>query len=183
VPESVRFATKIALARRMLAQALDAGTPAGWATADEFYGGDRGLRRDLQARGLGYVLPVARNHRVTTCPATGPQRVDQIAATLSSRAWNRRSAGNGAKGLRVYDWAWVAITPPDDERVGHHAVLVRRRLSDGELAFYRCWSPTPVGLSALVAVAGTRWCIETCFQTAKGAVGLDQHQVRRWDSW
>jgi hypothetical protein len=32
-------------------------------------------------------------------------------------------------------------------------------------------------------VAGTRWAIETCFQTAKGAVGLDQHQVRRWDSW
>jgi SRSO17 transposase len=183
VPESVRFATKLALARRMLAQAVDAGVPAGWATADEFYGGDRALRRDLQARGLGYVLAVARSHRVSTHPAIGPQRVDQIAATLSSRAWNRRSAGNGAKGLREYDWAWVAITPPDDETAGHHAVLVRRRLSDGELAFYRCWSPTPVGLPTLVRVAGTRWCIETCFQTAKGAVGLDQHQVRRWDSW
>ena len=32
-------------------------------------------------------------------------------------------------------------------------------------------------------VAGTRWAVETCFQNAKGAVGLDQHQVRRWDSW
>ncbi len=154
VPESVRFATKIALARRMLARTLDAGTPAAWCTADEFYGGDRALRR-----------------------------VDQIAATLSSRAWNRYSAGDGAKGARVYDWAWVAITPPEDETLGHHAVLVRRNLSDGELVFYRCWSPTPVGLPALVRVAGTRWCIETCFQTAKGAVGLDEHQVRRWDSW
>jgi SRSO17 transposase len=183
VPASVRFATKIALARRMLARALDAGTPAAWATADEFYGGDRALRRDLQARGLGYVLAVARNHRVTACPAIGAQRVDQIAATLPSRAWNRRSAGNGAKGFREYDWAWVAITPPDDETVGHHALLVRRSLTDGELAFYRCWSPIPVGLPTLVRVAGTRWCIETCFQTAKGAVGLDEHQVRRWDSW
>jgi hypothetical protein len=25
--------------------------------------------------------------------------------------------------------------------------------------------------------------VEACFQNAKGAVGLDQHQVRRWDSW
>ena len=25
--------------------------------------------------------------------------------------------------------------------------------------------------------------MECCFQNAKGAVGLDQHQVRRWDSW
>ncbi len=67
VPEQVRFATKITRARRMLTRAADAGVPAAWATADEFYGGDRGLRRDLQARGMGYVLAVARNHRVTAC--------------------------------------------------------------------------------------------------------------------
>jgi SRSO17 transposase len=140
VPESVRFATKIALARRMLARALEGGVPAGWCTADEFYGGDRALRRDLQAHGKGYVLAVARNHRVAACPAIGAQRVDQVTAALSSRAWNRYSAGDGAKGLRAYDWAWVAITPPDDETVGHHWLLIRRSLSDGELAFYRCWS-------------------------------------------
>ncbi len=183
VPAQMRFATKITLGRRMLARALDAGVPAAWCTADEFYGGDRGLRRDLQARGLGYVLAVARNHRVTTCSAAGAQRADQIAATLPASAWNRHSAGNGAKGPREYDWAWVAITPPDDEQARHHWLLVRRSLADGELAFYRCWSPRPVPLPVLVRVAGTRWRIETCFQTAKGAVGLDEHQVRRWASW
>jgi hypothetical protein len=77
----------------------------------------------------------------------------------------------------------VAIIPPDDERTGQHWLLVRRSLTDGELAFYRCWSPTPVGLPTLVRVAGTRWCVETCFQTGKNATGLDEHQVRRWDSW
>ncbi len=183
VPEYVRFATKITLARRMLARAVDAAVPAAWATADEFYGGDRGLRRDLQARGVGYVLAVARSHRVTTCPAIGPQRVEQVAAGLPSRAWNRYSAGAGAKGQRDYDWAWIAIAPPEDETTGHHWLLVRRSLADGELAFYRCWSPKPVGLPTLVRVAGTRWCIETTFQTSKNATGLDQHQVRRWDSW
>jgi SRSO17 transposase len=183
VPEQVRFATKIALARRMLTRAADAGVPAAWTTADEFYGGDRGLRRDLQARGMGYVLAVAKSHRVTACAATGPQRVDQITAGLSARAWNRYSAGAGAKGSREYDWAWVAITPPDDEQAGHHWLLVRRRLADGELAFYRCFSPTPVGLPVLVRVAGTRWHIETTFQTSKNATGLDEHQLRRWDSW
>jgi SRSO17 transposase len=183
IPEQVQFATKIALARRMLSRTLDAGVPAAWATADEFYGGDRGLRRDLQARGVGYVLAVARSHRVTTCPAIGPRRADQVSAELSARAWNRYSAGDGAKGPRDYEWAWVTITPPDDEKRGHHWLLVRRSLTDGELAFYRCWSPTPVGLPTLVRAAGTRWRVETCFQTGKNAVGLDQHQVRRWDSW
>jgi SRSO17 transposase len=175
VPERVRFATKIALARRMLTRTLDTGVPARWVTADEFYGGDRGLRCDLQAREVGYVLAVAKNHHLTAHPSVGSQRADQVTAGLPALAWNRYSAGAGAKGLREYDWAWVAITPPGDETGGHHCLLVRRRISDGELAFYRCWTPTTVGLRTLVAVAGTRWRIETCFQTSKNATGLDQH--------
>jgi SRSO17 transposase len=35
----------------------------------------------------------------------------------------------------------------------------------------------------MVRVAGARWAIEESFQTAKGEVGLDQYQVRRWDGW
>jgi SRSO17 transposase len=77
----------------------------------------------------------------------------------------------------------MSISPPDEEQTGHHALLIRRSLVDGELAFYRCWSPLPVGLPTLVRVAGTRWCVETCFQTGKNATGLDEHQVRRFDSW
>jgi SRSO17 transposase len=182
VPADVGFATKLTLARRMLTRALDAQVPAAWCTADEAYGGDRQLRRDLQARGVGYVLAVAKSHRVTARPADGPVRADRLAAALPARAWNRASAGVGSKGDRDYDWAWIAITPPADEAAGQHTLLIRRRISDGELAFYRCWSPRPVPLRALVRVAGTRWNIETCFQTGK-AIGLDEPQVRRWHSW
>jgi SRSO17 transposase len=182
VPEHVRFATKVTLGRRMLARALDAGVPAAWCTADEFYGGDQHLRRDLQARRVGYVLAVAKSHRVTAHPIDGPVRVDRLAATLSARAWNRISAGAGSKGERDYDWAWIAVIPPDGEAGGCHSLLVRRRISDGELAFYRCWSPQPVPLRTLVQVAGTRWNVETCFQTGK-RIGMDEPQVRRWDSW
>jgi SRSO17 transposase len=183
VPDDVGFATKITIGRRMLQRALDAGVPARWATADEFYGGDRSLRRDLQTRRLGYVLAVAKSHRVNVGGLHGTARADHIAATLSRRAWNRYSAGDGAKGCRDYDWAWVAVLPPADEATGFHWLLIRRRIGDGELAFYRCHAPMRVALPTLVGIAGTRWAVETCFQNAKGAVGLDQHQVRRWDSW
>jgi SRSO17 transposase len=182
VPEHITFATKITLARRMLARALDAGVRAAWATADEFYGGDCHLRRDLQARGVGYVLAVARSHRVTARADQGPVRTDRLAAGLPVPAWNRISAGAGGKGERDNDWAWVAITSPDGEAAGQHTLLIRRRISDGEQAFYRCWSPHPVPLRALVKVAGTRWNVETCFQTGKG-IGLDEPQVRRFESW
>jgi SRSO17 transposase len=88
IPADIGFATKITLGRRMLARAVDAGVPAEWATAVEFYG-DRGLRRDLQARQLGYVLAVAKSHRVNIGGLHGVARGDHIAATLGKRAWNR----------------------------------------------------------------------------------------------
>jgi SRSO17 transposase len=182
VPTDVEFATKITHARRMLTRAIDAGVPAAWATADEFYGNHRGLRRDLQGRDIGYVLAVARNHRVALPNAT-TATVEHVAGKLPRRSWNRLSAGKGAKGERDYDWAWIRITPPADEQEGHHRLLVRRRIRDGELAFYCCWSPTKVTLAALVRVAGTRWCVEECFRPGKDEVGLDQHQVRKWTSW
>jgi SRSO17 transposase len=182
VPDEVEFATKVTHARRMLARALDAEVPAAWATADEFYGNHRGLRRDLQARGLGYVLGVAKNHRITLTTGV-TATVEHVATRLRRRSWNRISAGQGHKGERDYDWAWVRIVPPADETTGHHWLLVRRRIRDGELAYYRCWSPKPVPLTALVHVAGARWCVEECFRAGKDEVGLDQHQVRKWTSW
>jgi hypothetical protein len=32
-------------------------------------------------------------------------------------------------------------------------------------------------------VAGERWRIEQSFEAAKGEVGLDHYEVRRWDGW
>ena len=69
----------------------------------------------------------------------------------------RLSGGDGAKGHRWYDWAWVTISHPRP-RCQH--LLIRRNRSTGERAFYRCYSPQPVALAALVTVAGLRWNIE-----------------------
>ena len=38
-------------------------------------------------------------------------------------------------------------------------------------------------MAELVQVADRRWAIEECFEEAKGQVGLDQYEVRRWDGW
>jgi hypothetical protein len=77
----------------------------------------------------------------------------------------------------------VALWGEDDADTGIHHLLIRRNDATGEHAYLRCYSPRPVPLCALVAVAGQRWRIEESFQAAKGLVGLDQHQVRRWTSW
>jgi SRSO17 transposase len=179
VPDELRFATKPQLARQMIERALDAGAPAAWAAGDEVYGDNPKLRAALEARGLGYVLAVSCTHRVPT--AAGPQPADQLARKIPRRAWQKLSAGRGAKGHRWYDWAQVAITTGSP--AGHQHLLIRRNRATGELAYYRCYSPCPVPLSTLVRVAGSRWTVEETFQSSKGLAGLDEHQVRRWDSW
>ena len=90
VPEEVEFATKPALARAMITRALDAGVPVQWVAADEVYGADPGLRADLEARQIGYVLAIGCDRRVPT--AAGPMRADTLAASLPKGAWQRLSA-------------------------------------------------------------------------------------------
>jgi SRSO17 transposase len=183
VPKEVAFATKPTQARQMIARALDAGTPARWVAGDEVYGADPGLRTELVRRRLGYVLAVAKDHPIST--GTGSRRADELAGRLPKRAWQRLSAGNGAKGERFYDWALVDTVDAaaDPDGTGCHWLLLRRNRRTGELAFYRAYSPTPVPLAALVQAAGTRWRIEESIQSSKELAALDQHQVRRWDSW
>jgi SRSO17 transposase len=179
IPGHVKFATKPQLARRMIERAVTAKAPFTWVAADEVYGGNGPLRTWLEQQRIPYVLAVARDHRVPA-GAGHASRADQLAGRLPRKAWQRLSAGDGAKGHRWYDWAWVTISDPGP---GHRSLLVRRNRSTGELAFYRCYSPQPATLAALVTVAGLRWTIEENFQAGKGITGLDEHQVRRWTSW
>lgn len=178
VPADITFATKPHLAQRMVARALDAGVSAGWVAGDEVYGQSPDLRSELERRQVGYVLAVASSHRVAL--GIGTRRADQVAKTLPARAWQRASAGHGAKGQRFYSWALVDI---DRGEPGCRWMLIRRNDTTGELAFYRCYSPHPAPLQVLVKVAGRRWTIEEAFQAGKGLCGLDQHQVRAWTSW
>jgi SRSO17 transposase len=181
VPDDTVFATKPQLARRLIDAAVAGGLPCRWVTGDEAYGGDPALATALREHRLGYVLAVARSHRAPT--GLGVLRADQITAGLPKHAWQRISAGTGAKGHRYYDWAFIALPHAADKHDGHHWLLIRRNRTTSELAFYRCWSPDPVPLHRLVAVAGRRWSIEESFQATKTGLGLDQHQHRRWKAW
>jgi SRSO17 transposase len=181
IPEQVEFHTKPQLARVMLERALDAGVPCGWVTADEVYGGDGRLRRWLEDRDVPHVLAVKRSESLWSL-GLRQERAAQLAAQLPAGAWRQLSAGDGAKGPRVYAWARVAIRPLREPGRGHW-LLVRRRLADGELAYYVCYGPARTTLAELVRVAGTRWMVESGFQAGKGQTGLDHYQVRRYQAW
>jgi SRSO17 transposase len=177
VPGEVAFTTKPKLGAAMLERALDAGVPCAWVTGDSVYGADHALRRRIEARRRGYVLGVTSGQRL------GGRRVDDWAAGVPPEGWHRLSAGEGAKGPRLYDWAYLPYRggAPAGWTKG---LLIRRKLDEpDELAFYLTLAPPDADLATLVRVAGTRRTIESCFEAAKGEVGLDQYEVRSWTGW
>jgi SRSO17 transposase len=184
VPEHVEFRTKPQLAQRMLERALDAGVPAAWVTADEVYGGSPALRGWLEDRGVWHVLAVKCTELPEVSSPNGVVResAGQLAAAVPAPQWIACSAGHGAKGRRLYDWTRIELATPATAGMARW-LLVRRSRRDGELAFYACYGPAATPLVGLVRVAGTRWAVEEGFEQAKGEVGLDHYEVRKWPGW
>jgi len=186
IPVGVRLATKPQLAQAMLARARAAGVRAAWVTADSVYGDDRRLRVWLEAQEQPYVLAVSGKEDVNVAATWTQRRVTTLLKelqTLPAEAWQRLSAGEGAKGPRLYEWYRLPLVPPLQEGY-ERTFLVRRSLSDpDEAQAYVAFAPAGVDLGTLVKVAGSRWTIAVAFEAAKGEVGLDQYEVRSWTGW
>jgi SRSO17 transposase len=158
-------------------------------TGDSIYGGDRRLRVWLEQQAQPFVLAVtcAEPLWAVLDGRWGQPRADRIAARIPADGWQRLAAGVGAKGPRWYDWARVRLARLQltaEEQRWEHWLLVRRSRSDPtEVAYYVVFAPTGTSLRTLARVAGQRWRIEQSFALAKGEVGLDHYEVRRWDGW
>jgi SRSO17 transposase len=179
-PAQAGFATKGELARDLLARAFAARVPARWVVGDTVSSGDE-VRRWLEGQARSYVLAVPSTHGIWT--RAHQQTVEQLVQALPADAWMRLSAGEGSQGPRWYDWACLALPYATAAGKGQW-LLARRSVSDPtELAYYRVYGPSDTPVEEMVRVAGRRWTIEGGFEQAKGEVGLDQYEVRRYDAW
>lgn len=124
------------------------------------------------------LLAVASKHR---CGPRG-QNARTVSAILPEHAWETRSAGESAHGLREYAWALVPLPGERDDGF-EDALLIRRSLADGERAYYLVHASANTPPAEIVRAAGARWAIEECFQAAKNEAGLDHYQVRQYPAW
>jgi SRSO17 transposase len=186
IPDEVEFATKGELAKQMLARANASGIPAQWVAGDTVYGYDE-LRWWLDEQQKNYVVAVPETHLIWV--AGQHQPVGYVAALLPPDAWAVFSAGEGSKGERLYEWAWLQLPEQTEEREEGGSkrarwLLIRRSLvAPSKRAYYRAAGPASTQLSDLVRVAGSRWKIEEGLEEGKGEVGLDQYEVRGFRAW
>jgi SRSO17 transposase len=184
-------ATKPELARRMLERALAASVPFTYFLADEAYGQCRTLRSWLEERRVRYVLAIPKSE-VVPLPDGRTRQARELYAIVPEEAFERRSCADGAKGPREYDWAAVQLASTARGLERH--LLIRRSTvpnkkdkKSGELvreiAYFLCHTAPGATMAELVRAAGQRWMVEESYQVAKGQVGLDEHEVRKWCSW
>jgi SRSO17 transposase len=191
VPLNTGFATKPALARTMIERSIAAKVPFAWVAADSVYGVGE-VEMALRRAGKGYVLGVSSNHSFNSYgkPRSVAGTADIIAQDLQPEDWKRLSAGEGTKGPRLYDWAYLELADLDagdydDSFTGiwTRGLLIRRTIADGDLAFFSTWAPAGTAIETLVKVEGQRWAIEDSFETAKNELGLDHNETRSWHGW
>ena len=191
VPAEVGFATKPALARRMIGYAVSVGVPFAWVAADTIYGVGE-IETALRQVGKGYVLGVKSDHLFTSWGRKAPVAgtAEAIALSLGASAWRRLSAGEGTRGPRLHDWAYLELADldadeyaPERDGTWTRGLLIRRDIATGDRAFFTTWCPAGTAIETLVRVEGHRWAIEDGFETAKNELGLDHNETRSWHGW
>jgi SRSO17 transposase len=181
VPEEVAFASKIELAKRMLQRAFAAEVPARWVLADSFYGRSHDFRKWLEDLGRPYSVMVPKTNAV---PLGGrKKKIERLVERLPEGAYSEVRPERDDGGRRPWEWACLDLRA-DLEKGMRRWLLVRRSSDDpDDLAFYLAYGPEETPVEDLVKVCQDRWTIEVAFEEAKGEVGMDDYEVRRWGSW
>ena len=191
MPDGIRFVTKPQMAAAMIERARAAGAPFDWVAADTIYGVGK-VEMQLRRAGKGYVLGAQATDRFNSWGKSPPVAgtAEKIAKALPAEVWRRLSAGDGTKGPRQYDWAYVELADLEAEEYSDdltgpwtRGLLIRRSISDQALAFFSTWCPAGTPIETLVRVEGQRWAIEDAFETAKTELGLTHNETRSWHGW
>ena len=199
------YRSKTELALEMLRRALERGhLKAGWVAADDAFGMSPSFREGLAALGMCYVLDVPGNTTVWPLePAwTSPEyqgfgrprkpklrdgqrrTMEQRSGELPEGAWREITVAEGSQGPRSYLFSAQRVRPTSRRKPGEiHWAIYRRNLDGSEPRYYLSNAPMDTPLETLAYVGGSRWRIETEFETEKSDVGLDEYETRTWAGW
>ena len=206
VPEERRsYRSKTELALELVGRALERGhLRAGWVAGDDAFGMSPSFREALAALGMRYVLDVPGSTPVWplepawTSPeyqGTGRPRkprlrdgqrrtMEQRRDELPAEAWREITVAQGSQGPRSYRFSAQRVRATRKGKPGEEMwALYRRNLDGSQPRYYLSNAPEDTPLETLACVGGSRWRIETEFETEKSDVGLDEYETRTWAGW
>ena len=206
VPEERRgYRSKTELALEMLARALERDQlRAKWVAGDDAFGMSPSFREGLAGLGMWYVLDVPGGTTLWplepawTSPGSqgsgrprkprlrdGQRRtMEQRSDELPDKAWREITVAEGSQGPRSYMFSARRVRVTKRRKPGEEAWAIWRRNLDGsEPRYYLSNAPEDTPLDTLAYVGGSRWRIETEFETEKSDVGLDEYETRTWAGW
>jgi SRSO17 transposase len=204
VPTEVGYRPRWQIALDLLTRSLEDGVCLRWITADEAYGRVPAFRDGVAKRGLLYVVEVDQTLQGWT------QRPEmEPPGRYGSRGFPRRRPrlAQGARKARPVSGLWTRGGPPwqlfrikdthkgpviwrvrettlytTRDRVPGPAerLLVAEQVLTGEVKYFLTNAPVEMPLKEILTVAFSRWHIEKLFKEAKGEVGMDHFEVRRY---
>ena len=199
------YRSKTDLALEMLEQARARGClSAGWAAGDDAFGMSPAFRDGLAAQGMQYVLDVRPDMTVWPLepvwiePAyqgfgrprqpklRSGQRLTMAERSLAlpEESWREITVAEGSQGPRNYRFGAQRVRETRERRPGEVAWAIYRQNLDGsEPRYYLSNAPLDTPLETLAHVGGSRWRIETEFETEKSDIGLDEYETRTWAGW
>ncbi len=80
-------------------------------------------------------------------------------------------------------WARSAAAPVEEDAEWERLLLARPTPAGDRLVQYDCRVPLGTTMQTLSRVTGARYRVEGRFARARGEMGLDDYQVRRYDAW
>ena len=109
------------------------------------------------------------------------QTMAQRGAALPAEAWREIAIAMGRQGPRAYRYSAQRVRVTRQRKPGEVLWAIYRQNMDGsEPRYYLSNAPEDTPLETLAQVGGSRWRIETEFETEKRDVGLDEYETRTW---
>ena len=103
---------------------------------------------------------------------------------LPEDAWQEITVAQGTQGPRSYMFSVQRVRPTSSRKPGEvHWAIWRRNLDGSEPRYYLSNAPGDTPLETLARVGGSRWRVETEFETEKSDVGMGEYETRIWAGW
>lgn len=205
IPQDVVYRPKWQISLDLLSRSWAQGVRFSWLVADEDYGECHTFRNDVATYGISYVVevpcalqgwtkrpptfpagkrvhpkgPIPTKERLA-CWAVPSRRVDRL-WKRGGPSWEAFHIKDTDKGPVVWEARLTRFFPWEEGLPGPQQwLIVARHVLTGEIKYFLSNAPEDVSREELMHVAFSRAHIERLFEDAKGQVGLDHFEVRKY---